>query len=167
MCPGFRLIAGGLIVFAAVSMLVGLLFSFEADDNIDDLVGVGREKHTHDYMLRCAILTQLDLDRKRTGKNRTAKLICPNSKQKWNGPVSCSQRSYSGTCPSEWGGGAGSESLSFSLLARDVYGIWSDSVHCFACWSTPEVILFSRSFHLLLDPVSPASHTKRSVSAGI
>ena len=37
------------------------------------------------------------------------------------------------------------------------------SVHCFACWSTPEVILFSRSFHLLLDPVyrvSPASHIK-------
>ena len=38
------------------------------------------------------------------------------------------------------------------------------SVHGFACWSTREAILFSRSFHLLLDPVyrvSPASHTKR------
>ena len=52
----FRLIAGSLIVFSAVSMLAGLLFSFEADDNIDNLVGARREKHTHDYMLRCAIL---------------------------------------------------------------------------------------------------------------
>ena len=25
-------------------------------------------------------------------------------------------------------------------------------VHCFACWSTPEAILFSWSLHLLLDP---------------
>ena len=43
-------------------------------------------------------------------------------------------------------------------------------VHCFACWTSPEVILFSGSFHLLQDPGnrvwSLASHTKRSVSAG-
>ena len=43
------------------------------------------------------------------------------------------------------------------------------NAHCFVCWSPPEVILFSRSFHLLLDPgyrVAAASHTKHSVSAG-
>ena len=37
------------------------------------------------------------------------------------------------------------------------------SIHCFACWSTLEAILFSWSFHLLLDPgyrLSPASHRK-------
>ena len=43
-------------------------------------------------------------------------------------------------------------------------------VHCFACWTSPQVILFSGSFHLLQDPWyivwSLASHTKRSVSAG-
>ena len=58
-----------------------------------------------------------------------------------------------------WGG---------SLLACNRYSFWCDSLYGFACWSTPEMILFSRSFHLLLDPVyraSPASHTKRSVSA--
>ena len=38
----------------------------------------------------------------------------------------------------------------------------------FACWSAPEVILFSWSFHLLLNPgyrICLASHTKHSVSA--
>ena len=42
-------------------------------------------------------------------------------------------------------------------------------VHCFACWTSPEVILFSGSFHLLQDPRyrvwSLASLTKCSVSA--
>ena len=38
----------------------------------------------------------------------------------------------------------------------------------FACWSAPEVILFSRSFHLLLNPgyrICLASCTKHSISA--
>ena len=43
-------------------------------------------------------------------------------------------------------------------------------VHCFACWTSPEVILFSGCFHLLQDPGyriwSLASHAKCSVSAG-
>ena len=42
-------------------------------------------------------------------------------------------------------------------------------VHCFACWTSPEVILFNGSFHLLQDPAyrvwSLASHTKHSISA--
>ena len=42
MCPGFRLAAGGSIVFSAVSVF----FSREADDNTDDSVGAGREKTT-------------------------------------------------------------------------------------------------------------------------
>ena len=48
----------------------------------------------------------------------------------------------------------------------------SESFHvdCFPCWTSPEVILFSGSFHLLQDPGyrvwSLESHTKRSVSAG-
>ena len=49
-------------------------------------------------------------------------------------------------------------------------GSESFRVRCFACWISPEVILFSGSFHLLQDPGyrvwSLASHTKRSVSAG-
>ena len=49
-------------------------------------------------------------------------------------------------------------------------GSESFRVHCFACWTSPEVILFSGSFHLLQDPGyrvwSLASHTKCSVSAG-
>ena len=49
-------------------------------------------------------------------------------------------------------------------------GSESFRVHCFACWISPEVILFSGSFHLLQDPGyrvwSLASHTKCSVSAG-
>ena len=49
-------------------------------------------------------------------------------------------------------------------------GSESFCVHCFACWTSPEVILFSESFHLLQNPGyrvwSLASHTKRSVSAG-
>ena len=43
------------------------------------------------------------------------------------------------------------------------------SVHSFARWSPPEVIVLRWSFHLLLDPryrVSPASYAKCSVSAG-
>ena len=43
-------------------------------------------------------------------------------------------------------------------------------VHCFARWTSPEVILFSGSFHLLQDPGYRvrylASRTKCSVSAG-
>ena len=43
-------------------------------------------------------------------------------------------------------------------------------VHCFACWTSPEVILFSGSFHLLQHPgyrvCCLESHTKCSVSAG-
>ena len=43
-------------------------------------------------------------------------------------------------------------------------------VHCFACWTSPEVILFSRCFHLFQDPWyiiwSLASHTKHSVGTG-
>ena len=81
-------------------------------------------------------------------------------KQKWNGPVSCAhtlgpvplRRRWRG-----WGGGG-------------AYSIWCDSECCFACWSTPEAILFSWSFHLFLDPgdrAPPASHTKCSVSAGM
>ena len=49
-------------------------------------------------------------------------------------------------------------------------GSESFRVHCFACRRSPEVILFSGTFHLLQDPGyrvwSLASHTKRSVSAG-
>ena len=42
--------------------------------------------------------------------------------------------------------------------------------HSFACWSALEVILFSQSFHFLLDPeyrVSTANHKRCSVSAGM
>ena len=49
-------------------------------------------------------------------------------------------------------------------------GSGSFRLHCFAWWTSPEVILFFRSFHLLQDPGyrvwSLASHTKRTVSAG-
>ena len=49
-------------------------------------------------------------------------------------------------------------------------GSESFHVHCFACWTSPEVIVFSGSFHLLQDPRyrvwSLASHTKCPVSAG-
>ena len=49
-------------------------------------------------------------------------------------------------------------------------GSESFHIHCFACWTSSEVILFSGSFHLLQDPGywvwSLASHTKCSVSAG-
>ena len=69
-------------------------------------------------------------------------------------------------CPfEEWRGGGG------SLLACNTYGFWCDwasMVLLADLWSTPEAVLFSRSFHLLLDPVyrvSPVSHTKFSVSA--
>ena len=67
---------------------------------------------------------------------------------------------------SVWGGGGGG-----SLLACNTYGFWCDWVSMVLLadlWSTPEAVLFSRSFHLLLDPVyrvSPVSHTKFSVSA--
>ena len=48
-------------------------------------------------------------------------------------------------------------------------GSKSFRVHCFGCWTSPAVILFSGSFHLLQDPGyrvwSLASHTKCSVSA--
>ena len=48
-------------------------------------------------------------------------------------------------------------------------GSESFRVHCFACRTSPEVILFSGNFHLLQDPGyrawSLASRTKRSVSA--
>ena len=48
-------------------------------------------------------------------------------------------------------------------------GSESFCVHCSACWTSPEVILFSGSLHLLQDPGyrvwSLASHTKHSVSA--
>ena len=47
-----RLIAGGLMVFPAVSRFVGL-FVFEADDDIDD--------SKNGCTRRCAILLQLDL----------------------------------------------------------------------------------------------------------
>ena len=33
----------------------------------------------------------------------------------------------------------------------------------FACWSTPEATLFSRSFHLFLDPVSYVQQVTQSV----
>ena len=61
------------------------------------------------------------------------------------------------------GGGGGTSSMRHVRLL-----VWL-SVHGFASWSAPEAILFSRSFHSLLDPVyrvCPTSHTKRSVSAG-
>ena len=77
------------------------------------------------------------------------------SNQKWNCPVSCSKHSYFGTDPFEGGGGRG------RVLRVKVFS--------FACWSTQGAILISQSFHLLMDPgyrASPASHTKRSVSAG-
>ena len=49
-------------------------------------------------------------------------------------------------------------------------GSESFRVHCFVCWTSPEVILFSGIFHLLQDTGyrvwSLACHTKRSVSAG-
>ena len=51
-------------------------------------------------------------------------------------------------------------------------GSESFRVHCFACWTSLAVILFSGSFHLLQDPGyrvrvwSLASRTKCSVSAG-
>ena len=48
-------------------------------------------------------------------------------------------------------------------------GSESFCIHCFACWTSPKMILFSGSFHLLQDPGyrvwSRASHTKCSVSA--
>ena len=59
------------------------------------------------------------------------------------------------------GGGGTSSMWHIRLL------VWL-SVHGFACWSAPEAILFSQSFHLFLDPVyrvSPADHTKRSASS--
>ena len=56
--------------------------------------------------------------------------------------------------------------IKFSFVANGSESFW---VHCFACWTSSEVILFSGSFHLLQDPGyrvrSLASHTKRSVSA--
>ena len=56
--------------------------------------------------------------------------------------------------------------IKLSFVANDSA---SFCVHCFACWTSPEVILFSGSFHLLQDPGYRvwflANHTKRLVSA--
>ena len=54
------------VVFSAVS----IVHSFEADDDTHDLVGVGEKNKTiNNCMLRCAMLTQFDLERKRSGEN--------------------------------------------------------------------------------------------------
>ena len=131
------------------------------DDNAHNLVRVGKKNKTNNNcMLRCNLLTQFDLERKwswkivhhscfiQTEMKRSGSYLVVNTHTL--GPVHLRRG---------WGG---------SLLACNRNSFWCDSLYGFACWSTPEMIWSSRSFHLLLDPVyraSPASHTKRSVSA--
>ena len=80
------------MVFSAVSRVS----SFEADNGTDDSVGTGQGKKMY------ASLCHIDAVRSRM-KVELGKLYTRTdlSKQKWNSPVSCSQRSYLG------GGGGG------------------------------------------------------------
>ena len=134
-------------------------------------------KHKHKHTRLCAslrqVLTQLDLERKRS----TAAL----SKQKWNSLVLT--RSYLAVSTHTLGpvhlrrGGEGVASstrhvrhlvwLTFFLFFLFFFFFFFSSLFLCACWSTPKATLFIRSFHLLLGPgyrVSPASHTKRCFS---
>ena len=67
-----RLIAGGLMVFSAASSF------FVWSRRWYRRFGRCWARKKNDCMLRCAILMQLDLEWKRSGKNRTAELIYPN-----------------------------------------------------------------------------------------
>ena len=143
-----------LMVFSSISM-VSL---FEADDNTDDLVSMGEKTHTTVCLLRHTDAVRFRMK---------AEHICfIQTVMKWNS-LAVSTHTLGSVHYFEDGVGGGGGLLS----AWDAYGIWCDwAFILFACWSTPEAILFSRSFHLLLDPVyrlSPASRTKRSVSASI
>ena len=111
---------------------------------------------------------QLDLEWKWSRKKSYNKADL--SKQKWNGPVSCSQHLYFATCP---GGGMLAMKVCIYILVF-AFSMWCVrclvwlSIHCFGCWSTPKVILFSWSFHLLLGPrvqsISCKSHKALSFS---
>ena len=82
--------AGGFIIFSAISKVS----SSEADDDTDDSVSTGWEKNDCSY----TSLHHTDAIRSRMKaewESHTAK----QNKQKWKGPLSCSQHSYSGTCP--------------------------------------------------------------------
>ena len=65
------------MVLSAVSMVS----SFEADEDTHDLVGEGekiknkKNKTNNNYMLRCTILTQFDLEWKRSGE-KLVQLSC-------------------------------------------------------------------------------------------
>ena len=64
--------------FSAVSMVS----SFEADDDTHDLVGVGERNKTNNCRLRYAILTQFDLQWKRSGiVQHRPQLLYPNRKE--------------------------------------------------------------------------------------
>ena len=142
------------------------------DDDTDDLVSAGQEK-THDCMLCCIISMQLDLEWKQSGKNHTAiaKFIYPNR----NGTVQYPAVRTHTLRPVHlrlvcggWGGGLGGGGQGFisSMWCVQLL-VWQWAfIALLASWSTLEAILFSWSFHLLLDPgyrVSPASHTKHSL----
>ena len=117
------------------------------------------------YMLRCTILMQFNLEWKWSRENHSAQLLYPNRNEQSCSYLVNSTHTLGHVHLRRWGGGGGGGHFSMQHIWLLV---WL-SVHGFACWTTPKAILFSRSFHLLLDPVyrvSPASHTKCSVSAG-
>ena len=158
-----HLIAGGLMVFLAVSRLS----SFEADDGrLYRLFGwrwVTKKKiqlYVSSYNIQ--LLMQIHLEWKKSGKNCTAKLIYPNRNR------------------TVWYLAVSTHTLGPVLLRRGVLEVkgFASSMWCVRhlVWqrvftdtvltTTLEVILFNQSFHLHLDPgyrVYPAGHTKCSV----
>ena len=137
----------------------------------------GREKQnkkkTNNCMLCYAILTQFDLEWKRRGGELVQHSCFIQTEKKLSGSYLVVSTHTLGPVHLRGGGGGGGRGVGgggggTSSMRHVRLLVWL-SVHGFASWSAPEAILFSRSFHLLLDPVyrePPTSHTKRSVSAG-
>ena len=122
------------MVFSAVSM--------DSSFEVVDLVPVGEKNKTNNNnncMLCYAILIQFNLKWK-----QSRKIVQHSCFIQTESYLVVSTHSL-GPVHLRWGGGGTSSMPHVWLL------VWL-SVHGFACWSTPEAILFSWSIHLLLDP---------------
>ena len=155
------------MVFSAISSGG---FSIEADNDTDYLVSVGwgktNKKYDCSYALFRHIGAVIARMKPEQGKLYSSQLLYPNRiGTVWY--LAVSANALGPVHSRRWGGGGGGGGGSVYSMWQVLHLMWL-SVHYFPCWSTPEVILFSWSFHLLLDPgyrASPASHKKCSVSA--
>ena len=139
--------------------------------NTHDLVGVGEKNKSKTKQNKqqqlYASLCHTDAARTRT-KAEWGEIVQHScflqAEKKWSGRAILLS-AFILSDLSIWGGGGGGGTSSM----RQVQLLVLLSSNGFTCWSTPEVILFSWRFPLHLDlvyRVSPASHTKHSVSAG-